>query len=456
MSAKKKLERGSGGIISSVMDSLRRSGIAVTTAEDYSKDWRYLTFMDPKTGLPSIAHEYIVGAAGFRAGTVNQLRGQAGSGKSSLCMLEYGSAVRSGIEAGMDPGAWCGHVETEGGGMDDSRTAEFGLHPGSLFIPKGRTDGEDDSLVMSFESVVEFVDTVRCVIRGGLGGSVNDLGRKSATKFKREEAADPDRKMPILIGIDSLSNLGKEDDTQQDITDSTKSKQPGWLPRQVKAWLRAKAKQYELDLLTLFLTSQETQKIATGMPSYGPPEKTSVAGDAIKYFDTTALDVACKDWKDRTGRKVGREIMLKNFKSKISGATGRRVSFFLTDEDGFDMIHSDAEFLLGKDSPFADGRGIFSGTRLCYRHAGGITCRPLGDGSFRTEEEFVRAFYDNADVLATARDGLRIKGYGLPHESRYKSQYDEKRVYVGDGSEPPADGAAGRVTEEDPVAGDPG
>ena len=334
--------------------------------------------------------------------------------------------------------------------MDDSRTAEFGLHPKDVMIPGGRTDEavddeeDDDKFVMSFEAVVKFVDTVRCVIRGGLGGSVNDLGRRSATKFKRNEAPDPDRKMPILIGIDSLSNLGKEDDTQQDVTDPTKAKQPGWLPRQVKAWLRAKAKQYELDFLTLFLTSQETQKIATGPMSYGPPEKTSVAGDAIKYFDTTALDVSCKDWKDRAGIKIGREIMLKNFKSKISGATGRKVSFFLTDEDGFDMIHADAEFLLGKDSPFADGRGIFDGTRLCYRHAGGISCKPLGDRTFRTEEEFVRAFYDNKEVLDTVRNGLRIKGYGLPHESRYKGQYDKDHIFVGSG------GSGGDVADEEP------
>ena len=416
MPPRKKLE--TGPLKGSVADVMRRlgqdHGISSTTAEEYSKTWRFLDFRDPKTGLPSIAHEYVIGASGFRAGTVNQLRGLAGTGKSSICMLEYASAVANG-------GAYCAHIETEGGGMSNARTAEFGIDPRVLVIP-------DD--IRSFEAVVEFVDTFRCIIRGGLGGSTNELGRRSATKFKTEDAADPERTKPILIGIDSLSNLGKEDDADQDVTNASKARQPGWFPRQLKAWLRDKSKYYERDLLTLFLTSQETVKIATGMPSYGPPEKTSVAGDAIKFFDSEALDLSVKDWKDRAGLKVGREIMLKNFKSKLSGAAGRRVSFFLTDEDGFDMIHSDAEFLLGKDSPFADGRGIFNGTRLCYRHAGGITCRPLGEGSFRTEEEFVRAFYDNRDVLDTARDGLRIWGYGLPHETRYKRNFDDNNMFI--------------------------
>ena len=415
---KKKLEGPAKGSIASVLARMRADfGLQASTGEEYSKTWRYLTFVDPKTGLPSIAHEYITGAAGFRAGTINQLRGLAGTGKSSLVMLEYASAVRNG-------GAFCAHLETEGAGMKNSRIAEFGIDPSELAIP-------DDT--NSFETVVEFIDTFRCLIRGGLGGSVNDLGRKSATKFRMEDAEDPDCTKPMLIGIDSLSNLGKDEDTQQDVSDMSKAKQPGWLPRQIKAWLRAKAKQYEKDLLTLFLTAQETVKINTGgMPTFGPPEKTSVAGDAIKYFDTIALDLSIKDWRDRANIQIGRELMLKSFKNKLSEGTGRKVSFFLTNHDGFDMIHTDAEFLLGKSSPFADDAGIFKGTKLCYRHSGGITCRPLGDKSFRTEEEFVRAFYDNKEVLDTIRDSLRIVGYDLPHETKYKNFYDENHFWVGD------------------------
>lgn len=442
MPPRKKLDTGpEKGSMKSFINRLRQNGVSVTTAEEYSKSWRYLTFVDPKTGLPSIAHEYLIGAAGFRAGTVNQLRGLAATGKSSICMMEYASAIRNG-------GAFCAHIETEGGGMTNTRTAEFGLSPDNLAIPE--EDENSEKKGMSFEDVVKVVDTVRCAVRGGLGGSTNDLGRKSASKFRREDAEDPDCTKPILIGIDSLSNLGKEDDTQQDVSDMSKAKQPGWLPRQVKAWLRAKAKVYEKDLLTLFLTSQETVKIATGASSFMPPEKTSVAGDAIKFFDTVAIDVSCKDWKDKSGIKVGREMMLKTFKSKLSCAAGRRVSFFLTDHDGFDMIHTDAEFLLGKDSPFADGTGIFPGTRLCYRHAGGITCRPLGDAAFKTEEDFVRAFYANKEVLDTVRNGLRIMGYGLPHETKYKSQFDENGIYIGPNSEVKSYAGEENEPEEEP------
>jgi len=418
--AKQKLEGPAKGTMASLLARMRDEGLVASTGEEYSKDWRYLTFMDPKTGLPSIAHEYLVGAAGFRAGTVNQLRGLAATGKSSLCMLEYASAVRNG-------GAFCAHLETEGSGMKSSRIAEFGLDPNQLVIP------EDTN---SFENVVEFVDTFRCLIRGGLGGSVGELGRRSATKFKMDDAEDPECTKPILIGIDSLSNLAKDDDTRDDVSDMTKAKQPGWLPRQIKSWFRAKAKQYEKDLLTMFLTSQETVKIATGASSFLPPEKTSVAGDAIKFFDSIAIDMAIKDWKDdKTKARLGREMMLQTFKNKLGFGVGRKVSFFLTNHDGFDMIHTDAEFLTGKASPFADGAGIFKGTGLIKKDGWGITCKPLGDKKFRTEEEFVRAFYDNKEVLDTVRNGLRIEGYGLPHESMYKSCFDDAHFWVGPGGD---------------------
>lgn len=435
--AKKQLNTPEKGSIAALMGRMAdMSGLRASTGEEYSSEWRYLTFVDPKTGLPSLAHEYLVGAAGFRAGTINQLRGLAGTGKSSLCMLEYASAVRNG-------GAYCAHLETEGAGMRRGRIAEFGLNPKNLVIP-------DDT--NSFEKVVEFVDTLRCLIRGGDGGSINDLGRRSATKFKREDAEDPDRTKPILIGIDSLSNLGKDEDTKNDISDMSKSKQPGWLPRQIKAWFREKAKKYERDLLTLFLTSQETTKIQTGGGAYLPPEKTSVAGDAIKFFDTIAIDMSIKDWKDdKTKVKLGREMTLKVFKNKLAGGEGKKVVFYLTNHDGFDMIHTDVEFLLDKAiSPFGEAAGIFKGSDLIRRDAWGITCKPLSDTKFKTEEEFIRALYANEDLLATIRNGMRIYGYGLPHEDKYKANYGDNLLWKGEPQEVP-----GEASELDEDPGDP-
>ena len=414
----RKLQDSRKGTLASLMAKMASEfDHRVQTAEEASKSWRYLDFVDPKTGLPAIAHEWLIGASGFRAGTVNQFRALFAKGKSSLCMLEYGSSMRNG-------GAWCAHIETEGAGMSASRIAQFGTDPSNLAVPEG---------VDSFEDCVEFIDTFRCLIRGGDGGSINELGRKSATKFKKEDAEDPGCEKPILIGVDSLSALGKDDNTKIDVADMTKTNQISWLTVKIREWMRQKALVYQRDQVTLFLTSHETQQIAIGpMAAFTGPKKTSVAGNAIGMFDTTGIDFNTKDWKGRDGSLLGTEVILKTFKNKLN-APGHQISLFLTKENGFDMIHADAEFLLGKDSPFADGKGIFDGTRLCYRHAGGITCRPLGDKAFKSEEEFVRAFYDNKDVLYTARNGMRIMGYGLPHEMKYKDQFDENGLWKGSG-----------------------
>lgn len=416
MPPRKKLNEPRKGSMQSLLAKMaENSGMKVSTAEDYAKNWRYLTFKDPKTGLPSIAHEYLIGAAGFRAGTINQFRALFAKGKSSLCMLEYASAFGNG-------GAWCAHLETEGAGMSAPRIAQFGMDPSQLVIPDA---------VNSFEDAVEFIDTFRCIIRGGEGGSINELGRKSATKFKKEDAEDPNNEKPILIGVDSLSALGKDDNTKLDIADMAKTQQISWLTVKIREWLRQKAMVYQRDLVTLFLTTHETQKLQMGpMAAFAGPKKTSIAGDAIGMFDTVGIDFTAKDWRDKSKAIAGTEITLKAFKNKLAQA-GRSVSLFLSKEDGFDMIHSDAEFLLGPDSPFADGKGIFKGSRLCYRHAGGITCTPISDKPFKSEEEFVRAFYENKDILAQARDGLRIVGYNLPHEEKYKSQYDENGMWIG-------------------------
>lgn len=442
--AKKKLEPPARGSMASILARMAAdSGVRVSTAVDYSKNWRYLTFMDPKTGLPSIAHEWLLGAAGFRAGTINQFTALYATGKSSVCMLEYASAMRNG-------GAYCAHLETEGAGMSADRIAQFGLDPNQLAVPE-RCD--------SFEDAVAFIDTFRCIIRGGDGGSVSDLGRKSATKFRREDAEDPDCTKPILIGVDSLSALGKDDNTKLDITDVAKTQQISWLTVKIREWLRQKALVYQNQLVTLFLTTHQTEKIQMGLAMPGmKPEKTSIAGNAIGMFDTVKLEFTSRAWKAKSAQEqrkygvepdveIGTVIGLTTEKNKL-GPDHRRVDLYLSDTEGFDFTHTDAVYLLeNKGSPFAKGVGIFKGESLCGRDSGGIYCKPLGDRKFKFEQDFVEAFYSNKEILDTCREGLRIRGYGLPHETKYKDSYDENGMFIGSGTPEEREAAKKRYAE---------
>lgn len=405
---------GIAGICARMSDKF---GVPAETAEQAADNISYLTFVDPHTGLPSIAHEYLIGASGFRNGTVVQFRGVGGTGKSAFCMLEYASANRNGT-------AYCGHVETEGALMTRSRIAQFGLHPGLLAIPKG---------INSFEKCTEFIDTFRCMIRGGdPKGSISEAGRKSATKFKAEDAEDPDCKYPILIGVDSMSALGKDDNVHTDIADMSKTAQIGWFSVKVREWLKQRVELYKAQNLTLFLTTHETKQIDMGpAKGYGGPKKTSIAGEAIKQYDTVALDFTANDWKGADGSAIGKIIGLKTFKNRLV-REGRRVAFYLTDEHGFDMIHTDATFLMSEFGPFkTKGYGYINSE--CKRDGYGITCPAvLGDGKrTKSEEEFVRALYDKPELLADIRNAYRVCGYGLPHETTYQNEYDENHLYIG-------------------------
>lgn len=450
--AKKKLEPPARGSIASILSRMATdSGVRVSTAEDYAKSWRYLTFVDPKSGLPSIAHEWLIGAAGFRAGTVNQLTALYAGGKSSVCMLEYASACRNG-------GAYCAHLETEGAGMTADRIAQFGIDPGHLVVPE-RCD--------SFEDAVAFVDTFRCIIRGGDGGSINDLGRKSATKFRKEEAEDPDCTKPILIGIDSLSALGKDDNTKLDITDVAKTQQLSWLSVKIREWMRQKALVYQQQLVTLFLTTHQTDKIQIGMAMPGMKQETSsIAEKAVGMFDTIKLEFYPRPWKAKSAqeqRKYGVEpdvemgtiINLHTAKNKLA-PDHRRIDLYLSDTEGFDLVHTDTIYLIeNKGSPFAKGMNIFKGENLCGRDSGGIYCRPLGDRKYKFEQDFIEAFYSNKEILDTCREGLRIRGYGLPHETKYKSQYDANGNWIGDGQKVQKDQKPEEAAELGSTPGEP-
>lgn len=416
MAPRKKLNDQLSGMEAICAKMSEKFGVQAETLEQASKSISYLTFMDPHTGLPSIAHEYLIGAAGFRNGTVVQLRGLGGTGKSALCMLEYASANRA------FPRAFCAHIETEGALMTAGRGGSFAIHPKNVAVSKG---------LNSFEKCAEFVDTFRCVIRGGdPKGTVNDLGRKSATKFKVEDAEDPECKYPILIGIDSLSALGKDDNVHTDISDMSKTQQISWLTVKIREWGRQRASIWQQQNVTLFLTTHETQAFDIGKKSYTGPKKSSVAGEAIKMFDTTGIDFTANDWKGPDGTVVGKIIGLKTFKNRMV-REGRRIGMYLSDAHGFDMIHTDATFLMSEFGPFKT-KGFGYVNSECKRDAWGIYCPAvLGEKKTKSEEEFVRAFYEKTDLLMDVRNQYRVCGYGLPHESMYENEFDENHFYIG-------------------------
>ena len=231
-----------------------------------------------------------------------------------------------------------------------------------------------------------------------------------------------------MIGIDSLSQLTQEDKVYQDVADMSRTSQPGLMARKMREWFRLRVQRLHQCQACLFLTTHETQKIATGPAAFAGPQKTSVAQEAVGISATYAYDVSVKKWVDnRTGSILGNETTLKCFKNKWSGDKSngavREVQLFLDVGHGFDLIHSDVEFLLKHAaSPFSERMGLFDKSQLPVRTSVGIKCTLLSDKTFRSEEDFIRAFYANEDLLMCCRQALRLRGFGFDFETAWKNQ----------------------------------
>ena len=158
------------------------------------------------------------------------------------------------------------------------------------------------------------------------------------------------------------------------------------------------------------------------------PQKTSVAAEAIGINATYAYDLRVSKWKNPSnGDILGNETMFTCFKNKWSGdkfgGVIREVALHLRVGRGFDLVHSDAEFLIKHpNSPFAEKAGLFERGQVPQRTSAGIKCTLLSDRTFRSEEDFIRALYANEDLTMALREALRLRGFGFKFESSWKQQ----------------------------------
>lgn len=398
---------------SALLERLRVNHDNVDTSASAMSKVTYVDVWNPTKDLPSISQEYLVGARGWLAGRICQERATFSKGKSSFMYLQYAAAQKR-------HGAYCMHVETEGAASPADWVASFGCDPEELIMSETK----------SLDECLALIDEVVCEIRGGFGGSVGESGR--ATKTKYTDPLDAAMEHPIMIGVDSLSQLTQEDKVNQDVVDMSRTSQPGVMARKMREWFRLRVQRLHQSKACLFLTTHETQKIATGPAAFTGPQKTSVAQEAVGISATYAYDVRVSKWKDnRTGDILGNETTLTCFKNKWSGdkfgGTVREVQLYLDIGHGFDLIHSDAEFLLKHaNSPFAEKLGLFDRAQVPVRTSAGIKCPLLSAKTFKTEEEFMRAFYANEDLLMCCRQALKLRGFGFDFETSWKNQPAEQ------------------------------
>ena len=406
--------------VSALLERLRKSDPGIETVATAMEKATYVDVWNPTHDLPSIAQEYLVGGRGWLSGRICQERALASAGKSSFMYLQYATSIKK-------QDAICMHFETEGAGSPADWVYSFGCDPQRLLTKE----------VSSLDDCLSTIDRLVCEIRGGVGGGIGENGRPVKSEFTNP--VDPDMTKPIVIGVDSLSQLGTEDKVEQDVVDMSRATQPGLMARKMREWFRLRVQRMYQRKANLFLTSHETQKIASGPAAFAGPQKTSVAEEAVRISATYAYELRASKWTDnRTGNIVGNATTFKCLKNKWSGdkfaGAVRELPLFLnTSGKGFDLVHTDAEFLIKHPcSPFSAKFGLFDPGQAPARTSAGIKCPLLSDKTFRTEEDFVRAFYANEDLLMCCRQALRIRGFGFDFETSWKNQPAEGADQDGD------------------------
>ena len=407
----------------SLVASLRKNSDVqdnVYCASDLMNNWRYIDFCNPMYKLPCIALEWEFGGRGLLAGRIVRLLAKYGVGKSAFMWLMYACGQQPHLSS------FCYHIETEGAPPPPDFIASFGCNPQDLAMQQPR----------SLENCFELIDEAIASIRGGFGGSIDpETGRKKKTAYT--EPIDKDMVSPIVAGVDSFSGLGLEARVQEDVLHLQKSNAMAEHSRKVAEYLRDRSDRFKSTQTLIMLAAQEKVKIKTGPTAgWGGPESTSLGDSPIGFHATYCIEMSAYKYTDKdTGADIGSRIMVYTEKNKLS-PKHRTIELYLVRDKGFDLIHTDAEFLIKHQASPLKG--------VAERTAHGIKCPALSDKSFKSEEEFVRAFYANTDLLQTMREAMRIRGYGFDFETKYYGQTGEEPEDPAEiKAEGEADGVAG-------------
>ena len=362
-------------------------------ASNITKNWRYLDFIDPKTLLPSIAIEWLYGTRGFIAGRLLVFQSSYSKGKTSLMTLFYGMGQKTS-------NAFCFHAETEGAPPPEDRVYALGCDPEDLILVQAK----------SLEGCMEDFDNIVAALRGGW---VDSGGLEIGKKLKGlGDPIDPKCEFPAMGGIDSISALGMQSEVNDVVMDETKTSAIAGHARKVSSWLSKRCgARWSSGQIFVMLAVHEKENIG-GMPSFGESKGTFKGEKPIGFHSTWITRLSNGKWRDNnTKESLGTKIFLEITKNKVSEPY-KKIELYLTKNDGFNLIKSDYDFLSkNRYSPITVSRG-----------GDAIICKDLSDQSFHSEEELVRAFYENKDLLMSTREKLRIRGFGFDFENNYKHQ----------------------------------
>jgi RecA/RadA recombinase len=389
---------GAMQILAKQAKSDRVSGVSFKTVADAANDWRWIDFADPKTGVPSIALEWLWGARGMLAGRMLKIEAEEGVGKSSYMMLMYGAAQKTSD-------AWCVHAEGELATAPLDFIASFGVDPARIMAPEFE--------VRAIDECFNKLDWVHSKIR---------RKPKSASDT---DIIDPDMAFPIVTGVDSVSSFGSAanmDDDGEEL--STGGGGLGLHSRFLSQWFRDKwSIQAKRDVFLMVIT-QLREKISTGFQPHGAPknETTTLAARPLNYHCSFRLRMRSNVLRHKDGPEInqpyGELVTFVTTKNKLS-KKGKQIQIPLIWDHGFDLNTATVNLMNTWGPVQLPGGGVFE---LKKKPGGWMDVPVLQDKAFRTgsEEEILNRIYANESLLMELREALRIRGFGFKFETDYQ------------------------------------
>ena len=246
-----------------------KSGSSYGTIADTVKDYRWIDFVDPRNKCPALILEWLWGSRGMLTGRMMKIEAPEGSGKSSYLMLQYAMGQ-------INHDAFCIHEETEHAIAPPDYIASFGANPDKIIAPNLE--------VHSLENIFGNIDVILAKIH--------------------EPDVDPEKKYPIILGLDSISAAGTEANMEEESFDSSRGG-IGETARLVSRWFRERSHELSKKDVLMVIIAQQRNKIQTvGFARPGEPKMTTIAAGPLDYHASYRLTMYASAIKD-AGRQIG-------------------------------------------------------------------------------------------------------------------------------------------------------
>ncbi len=386
-------------IVQTAMANLQKSkGLTspLYSASAIGDSWKWIDFVDPKTGGPCLPLEWLFGCRGILCGRVMKIEAFEGVGKSSYCFLQYAMGQQSS-------NATCIHMESERTPPPADYISAFGTNTDDLYISQP---------VTLEEALTDATNIMRA-----LGGE----------KVKGD-------KSPIIMAIDSISGLSEDDYDEEADVDVGKGSL-GKHARMMSKFFRQYIRMIESTNTVFVVTAQLKDKISTErIPTFGSNAnqadgKTATIADRPLNFHATYRIKMSSSKLIEDGKDIGETVTFKTVKNKLS-PKHRQVSMQLIRDHGvyftestINLLKAMSPVVLPRPVATADGTEV---SEFALETKGPWLQCPsvLGDKSMKSnkenKDELIRALYANTDLLMGIRESLRIRGFGFDFEKNYR------------------------------------